>query len=64
VAEHVREYYTKYDLDGAWLDMAEPIAPECYCAECLRQIKAMGKDPYDLEIQRIYYSKIHLSIDL
>jgi len=43
VAEHVREYYTKYDLDGAWLDMAEPIAPECYCAECLRQIKAMGK---------------------
>jgi hypothetical protein len=57
VAEHVREYYTKYDLDGAWLDMAEPIAPECYCAECLRQIKAMGKDPYDLEIQRIHQNK-------
>jgi len=28
ISDHVSEFVSKYNLDGAWLDMAEPIAPE------------------------------------
>ena len=57
IANHVQEFVSKYELDGAWLDMAEPIAPECYCKECLRQIKESGKDPYDKDVQREHQNK-------
>ena len=57
IADHVSEFVSKYNLDGAWLDMAEPIAPECYCKECLKQIRASGKDPYNLEVQREHQNK-------
>lgn len=57
MVKHVKEYMLRYDLDGAWLDMAEPITPECYCKECLRQIKSLGKDPYDKEVQRAHQNK-------
>ena len=52
-----REFVSKYELDGAWLDMAEPIAPECYCKECLQQLKAAGKDPYNKDVQREHQNK-------
>jgi hypothetical protein len=57
IADHVSEFISKYELDGAWLDMAEPIAAECYCSECLIQIKAEGKDPYNKDVQRDHQNK-------
>lgn len=57
MASHIHEFVAKYELDGAWLDMAEPIVPECYCDECVRQIKATGKDPFDKEVQRAHQNK-------
>lgn len=61
IANHVKEFIEKYELDGAWLDMAEPITPECYCNECVRQIEATGKDPYDKEGQRAHQNKNFLN---
>lgn len=57
MANHIQEFVAKYDLDGAWIDMAEPIAPECYCTECVRKIKATGKDPFDKEVQLEHQNK-------
>ena len=57
IADHVTEFISKYELDGAWLDMAEPIAAECYCKECLQQIKLLGKDPNNKEVQRELQNK-------
>jgi len=57
IADHIREFVSEYELDGAWLDMAEPIVPECYCSECIRQIKDSGKDPYDREVQREHQNR-------
>ena len=57
IAVHVEELVLKYELDGVWLDMTEPIVAECYCDECLRQIKASGKDPYDKEVQRAHQNR-------
>jgi hypothetical protein len=57
MASHIQEFVAKYELDGAWLDMAEPVVPECYCNECVRQIKATGKDHFDKEIQRAHQNK-------
>lgn len=57
IASHVTEFVTNYDLNGAWLDMAEPIAPECYCDECMRQIRAAGNDPFDKDIQRLHQNR-------
>jgi len=57
MASHIQEFVSKYELDGAWLDMAEPISAECYCPECLRQIKASGKDPNNKEAQREHQNK-------
>ncbi len=58
--DHTREFVSKYELDGAWFDMAEPIAPECFCPECKRQITAAGKDPDDLEAQRAHKNGLFL----
>ncbi len=57
MANHIQEFVSKYELDGAWLDMAEPIAPECYCQACVGQIKALGKDPFDKEVQRTHQNR-------
>ncbi len=57
MASHIQEFVAKYELNGAWLDMAEPIERECYCNECVRQIKATGKDPFDKEVQRAHQNK-------
>ena len=64
MADHVTELISQYDLDGAWIDMAEPIVPECYCNECVRQIKASGKDPYDKDVQREHQNKNFLDFHI
>ena len=61
MVSHVREFVEKYELNGAWLDMAEPIVPECYCRECVRQISEAGKDPFDREVQREHQNKNFLA---
>ncbi len=61
MAEHIKEFVSNYELDGAWLDMAEPIAAECYCKECLRQITSLGKDPFNKEDQRDHQNKNFLN---
>jgi hypothetical protein len=61
VTSHIREFVSQYELDGAWLDMAEPIAAECYCRECLQQIKAGGGDPYNKDVQREHQNKNFLN---
>jgi len=57
MANHIQEFVSKYELDGAWFDMAEPIAQECYCNDCLHQITASGKDPYNKEVQKAHQNK-------
>jgi len=56
--DHAREFVSRYELDGAWFDMAEPIGPECFCPECQRQIRAAGKDPQDAKAQREHKHQI------
>lgn len=52
VEEHTREFVSKYPLDGAWFDMPYPIAGECFCKECLEQLRSLGRDPLDRRVQR------------
>ena len=59
--DHAREFVSKYELDGAWFDMAEPISSECFCPECRRQIAASGKDPNDAEAQRMHKNGLFLN---
>jgi hypothetical protein len=56
--EHSREFVSRYALDGAWFDMAEPVGPECFCVECQRQLRAKGKDPVDADAQREHKSEL------
>jgi hypothetical protein len=58
--EHTREFVGRYELDGAWFDMAEPIGPECFCPECRKQIAAAGKDPQDAGAQRAHKNRLFL----
>ncbi len=58
--DHTREFVSKYDLDGPWFDMAEPISHECHCPECKRQIAAAGGDPNDAEAQRAHKNRLFL----
>ncbi len=57
---HIREFVGRYELDGAWFDMAEPIAPDCYCAECQRQIREAGGDPQNADAQREHKHRLFL----
>jgi len=61
MAKDVTEFISRYDLDGVWIDMAEPIVPECYCKECIRMIEADGKDPYNKDVQRDRQNKNFLN---
>lgn len=60
MADHINEWVQKYNIDGVYFDMTEPITTECYCKECLRQIKASGKDPSDPEVQRAHKNELFL----
>jgi hypothetical protein len=56
--DHTREFVSRYELDGPWYDMAEPIGPECFCSECQRQLREAGKNPKDAEAQREHKNKL------
>src|SRR5262249_47611131 len=45
----IEELVSKYALDGVWLDGGG--SPPCYCAECVRQLRAKGLDPFDAGVQ-------------
>ena len=59
--DHVEEFISKYDLDGIWMDMPAPIDAQCYCDECLRQIRAQGKDPLDVTVQAQHKHALYIS---
>ena len=48
---HIKEFTSRYELDGVALDMPVPIDGECFCAECLRQLHAKNLDPFDKAVQ-------------
>jgi hypothetical protein len=57
--DHAREFVGRYEIDGAWFDMPVPVAGECFCPECLRQIRGEGKDPFDTKVQREHKQVLH-----
>ena len=57
MSDHIGELASRYEIDWVFIDMAEPIAAECYCKECIRQIKTFGKDPYNKDIQRDHQNR-------
>ncbi len=59
--KHVREFVSRYPLDGAWFDMPIPIAGECFCGECLRQLRAQGLDPFSTAVQRRHKQALHIA---
>lgn len=58
--EHTREFVSRYPLDGAWFDMPVPVAGECFCPQCLRQLLDKGLDPKDTKVQREHKQALHL----
>ncbi len=48
VEAHVAELCEAYSVDGLWLDIYQVQRP-CYCADCLRGMRAAGIDPDDPE---------------
>ncbi|MFN8570780.1 MAG: alpha-amylase family protein [Gemmatimonadaceae bacterium] len=61
MADHTKEFVSRYELDGAWFDMAEPVAPECFCDECLRQLQASGKDAQNAQVQREHKNQLFVN---
>lgn len=61
MGDHIREWVSKYDIDGLFFDMTEPITAECYCKECLSQIRNSEKDPYDPAVQRYHKNQLFLN---
>lgn len=59
--EHAREFTSRYPIDGAWFDMPFPIAGECFCEECLAQLRARGKDPMDHRAQREHKQELEIT---
>ena len=58
VLAHARECLTRYDLDGIWFDMPLPIGGECFCATCLSTLRAAGRDPSDVAVQRAHKQEL------
>lgn len=59
--DHVEEFISRYDLDGVWMDMPATVDAQCYCDECLRQIRAAGGDPLDLAAQAEHKHELYIS---
>lgn len=59
--DHTREFVSLYELDGAWFDMPVPRGGECFCPECLKQMKARGMNPSDVPSQRKHKHELHLA---
>ena len=56
---HIKEFTSRYELDGVALDMPAPIDGECFCSECLRQLRARNLDPFDKAVQRSHKHELH-----
>jgi hypothetical protein len=56
---HINEFTSRYELDGVSLDMPVPIDAECFCDECLRQLRAKNLDPFDKAVQHEHKSALH-----
>ena len=52
VLDHSREIITSYDIDGIWYDMPYPREGECFCRNCLATLRARGRDPFAVAVQR------------
>jgi hypothetical protein len=51
--DHTREILERCRPDGVWFDMPMPNPEvECFCHNCLDAIRAAGKDPFDIRVQR------------
>jgi hypothetical protein len=51
--DHTREILARCRPDGVWYDMPMPNPEvECFCHNCLDAIRAAGKDPFDIRVQR------------
>jgi hypothetical protein len=59
--DHTREFVSRYELDGAWFDMPVPRGDECFCAECVRALRAAGLDPNSKEAQQRRSHDLHLA---
>jgi hypothetical protein len=55
---HLRELVSRYELDGVWIDGSVP-PMECYCFECLRQLREKGLDPLDRRVQYDHKVALH-----
>ena len=62
VLDHAKEFVSRYPLDGAWFDMPVPRGGECFCPECLRQLREKGLDPHDRRLQREHKQALHKSL--
>jgi uncharacterized lipoprotein YddW (UPF0748 family) len=56
---HIKEFTSRYELDGVALDMPVPIDGECFCAECLRHLRARNLDPFDQRVQHDHKNELH-----
>ncbi len=52
VLDHSGEILLHYDLDGIWYDMPLPQGGECFCKNCMAELRAAGLDPFDVSVQR------------
>jgi hypothetical protein len=57
--KHIKEFTSRYELDGVALDMPVPIDGECFCVECLRQLRARNLDPFDKAVQHNHKHEMH-----
>jgi Hypothetical glycosyl hydrolase 6/Beta-galactosidase trimerisation domain len=57
---HLKELVSRYELDGVWIDGSAP-PMECYCSECLRQLREKGLDPLDKRVQHDHKVALHSS---
>ena len=57
---YLKELVSRYELDGVWIDGSGP-PMECYCSECLRQLREKGLDPLDRRVQYDHKVALHRS---
>lgn len=58
--DHIKELASHYELDGVWIDGSGP-AMQCYCSECLRQLREKGLDPLEERAQHDHKVVLHSS---
>jgi hypothetical protein len=61
VLKHTTEFLAGYELDGPWFDMPWPINGECWCRNCLRQMKEQGLNPSDRAAQHRHKHEVYES---